>query len=238
MSEAKAQAKAIRDQLLADLGAEYNKIDPTEFPVGEQMLIYYGKAFNDAVQKYLSKSGSIATGKIGDLVVPKVNKFGNNYEMILGYDKENPAADYYDFVNKGVKGVGGDNARPKKIGNTPYKFKSIHPGTNMINSLEAWYKLGKAKIANETQKKKLSKTQRKNKKLAKVKPATLRDVAIATGYAIKRDGLKSTYFFDNAVKEIFDEDFFDTMAVTFGGDIQLKLKQVGNKIEKNGNNSK
>lgn len=238
MSEAKAQARAIRDQLLADLGAEYNKIDPTEFPVGEQMLIYYGKAFNDAVQKYLSKSGSIASGKIGDLVVPKVRKFGNNYEMILGYDKENPAADYYDFVNKGVKGVGGDNARPKKIGNTPYKFKTIHPGTNMINSLEAWYKLGKAKISNESQKKKLSKTQRKNKNIARVKPATLKQVAIATGYAIKRDGLKSTYFFDNAVKEIFDEDFFDTMAVVFGGDIQLKLKQVGNKIEKNGNNSK
>ncbi len=75
--------------------------------------MFYGKQFNDEVQKNLSKSGSIASGKIGDLAVPKVRKFGNDYEMYLGYDKDNPASVYYKFVNKGVRGVGGVNARPK-----------------------------------------------------------------------------------------------------------------------------
>ena len=102
MSEAKAQAKALREGFLKTIGDQYDLIDPTEFPIAEQMLIFYGKEFNDEVQKNLSKSGSIASGKIGDLVVPKVTKFGNDYEMWLGYDKDNPASVYYKFINKRV----------------------------------------------------------------------------------------------------------------------------------------
>ncbi len=106
MSEAKAQAKALRDGFLRAIGEQFDVVDPTEYPVAEQMLMFYGKQFNDEVQKNLSKSGSIASGKIGDLAVPKVRKFGNDYEMLLGYDVENPASVYYKFVNKGVRGVG------------------------------------------------------------------------------------------------------------------------------------
>ena len=83
MSEAKAQALFLREQYLKEIGDYYNLIDPTEYPIAEQMLMYYGKVFNDTVQANLDKSGSIASGKIGDLVVPRINKFGNNYEMEL-----------------------------------------------------------------------------------------------------------------------------------------------------------
>lgn len=240
MSEARAQARAIKEKFLADLGEQYDKVNPADFPVIEQMMMFYGKLFNDAVQMYLNKSGSIASGKIGDLVVPKVRKFGNNYEMSLGYDTKNPASVYYDFVNKGVKGYGGENAKPKKVGSTPYEYKTPYPNEKMIKSIEGWYKLGKAKIKNETQKKKLSKTQSKNRKLSNTvaKAPTLHELAVATSYAIKRDGLKSTYFFDNAIKDIFDKEFFNTMSEAFGGDLTLHITQISNKINKDGNNSK
>ena len=100
MSEAKAQAQLLRDRFLQTIGDKFDLIDPTEYPVAEQILMFYGKEFNDEIQKNLSKSGSIASGKIGDLVVPKVRKFGNDYEMFLGYDKDNPESVYYKFVNK------------------------------------------------------------------------------------------------------------------------------------------
>jgi hypothetical protein len=242
MSEAKAQAKAIKDGFLKTIGDQYNLIDPTEFPVAEQMLIFYGKQFNDEVQKNLTKSGSIASGKIGDLVVPKVTKFGNNYEMWLGYDKDNPASVYYKFINKGVRGVGGENARPKKVASdTPYEYKTPYPNKKMATSILQWYRLGKAKTTSETQTKKLSKTQRKNKKLKQIvnKADSLKSLAYATAAAIKRDGLKTTSYFDNAVKTVFNKDFFITMAAAFGGDVQLQIRQIGNKIESsNGNNSK
>ena len=97
MSEAKAQAKAIRDAFLKRIGEQYDIVDSgiIDYPIAEQMLMFYGKLFNDEVQKNLTKSGSIASGKIGDLVVPKVTKFGNDYEMWLGYDLDNPASVYY-----------------------------------------------------------------------------------------------------------------------------------------------
>ena len=240
MSEAKAQAQLLRDRFLQTIGDKFDLIDPTEYPVAEQILMFYGKEFNDEIQKNLSKSGSIASGKIGDLVVPKVRKFGNDYEMFLGYDKDNPASVYYKFVNKGVRGVGGVNARPKKVASdTPYAYKTPFPNEKMANSILQWYKLGKAKTTSESQKKNLSKTQRKNKKLSKIvnKAPSLKAIAYATASAIKRDGLRTTSYFDNAVKTVFNKDFFATMATAFGGDVQLQIRQMGNKIE-NGNNNK
>lgn len=240
MTEGQRQAQLLKEGFLEQIGEQFDLIDPTEFPVAEQMLIYYGKLFNDEIQKNLAKSGSIATGKIGDLVVPKVTKFGNDYEMWLGYDKDNPASVYYKYVNKGVRGVGGVNAKPKRVASdTPFEYKTPYPNKKMATSILQWYRLGKAKTTSETQTKKLSKTQRKNKKLKQVvnKADSLKSLAYATAAAIKRDGLRTTSYFDNAVKTIFNKDFFAAMATAFGGDVQLQIRQIGNKIE-NGNNNK
>lgn len=240
MTEGQRQAQLLKEGFLKQIGEQFDLIDPTEFPVAEQMLIYYGKLFNDEIQKNLAKSGSIATGKIGDLVVPKVTKFGNDYEMWLGYDKDNPASVYYKYVNKGVRGVGGVNAKPKRVASdTPYEYKTPYPNKKMATSILQWYRLGKAKTTSETQTKKLSKTQRKNKKLKQVvnKADSLKSLAYATAAAIKRDGLRTTSYFDNAVKTVFNKDFFAAMATAFGGDVQLQIRQIGNKIE-NGNNNK
>ena len=243
MNEAQAQAQAqlLRDKFLDLIGEQFDLIDPTEFPIAEQVLIYYGKLFNDEIQKNLSKSGSIASGKIGDLVVPKVTKFGNDYEMWLGYDKDNPASVYYKYVNKGVRGVGGVNAKPKRVvSDTPYEYKTPYPNKKMATSILQWYKLGKAKTTSETQTKKLSATQRKSKKLKQAvnKADSLKSLAYATAAAIKRDGLRTTSYFDNAVKTVFNKDFFAAMATAFGGDVQLQIRQIGNKIENNGYNNK
>jgi hypothetical protein len=243
MSEAKAQAKAIRDRFLKRIGEQYDIVDSgiIDYPIAEQMLMFYGKLFNDEVQKNLTKSGSIASGKIGDLVVPKVTKFGNDYEMWLGYDLDNPASVYYKYINKGVRGYGGDNAKPKKVkSDSPYSYKTPYANKKMATSILKWYRLGKAKTFGETQKYKLTKTQTKSKKLKKVvnKADSLKILAYATASAIKRDGLKTTSYFDNAVKAIFNKEFFTTMAFSFGGDVQLQIRQIGNKMENNGYNNK
>jgi hypothetical protein len=241
MSEAKAQAQSLRDGFLQSIGESYDMIDPTEYPVAEQMLIYYGKQFNEAVRKNLDKSGSIASGKIGDLVVPKISKFGNDYEMYLGYDSDNPASVYYKFINKGVKGAGGVNAKPKKVkSDSPYQYKTPYANKKMATSILQWYRLGKAKASGESQKYKLSKTQRKSKKLKKIvdKATSLKAIAYATASAIKRDGLKTTSYFDNAVKAVFNKEFFTAMAVALGGDVQIQIRQIGNKMENNGYNNK
>ena len=241
MSETKAQAKALADGFLQSIGESYNQFDPSEYPVAEQMFIYYGKIFNDEIKEQLKISGSIGSGKIGELAVPKVNKFGNDYEMYLGYHKDNPASVYYRFVNKGVKGFGGLNAKPKRVkSDSPYKYKTPFPNEKMAKSIMEWYKLGKAKARTDTQKKNLTAEQTKNKRLKNVtpKPLTLMQISYMTAAAIKRDGLKTTSFFDNAVKAVFNKDFFAAMATALGGDIQIQIRQIGNKLEHNGYNNK
>jgi len=241
MSELKAQAEALRNGFLQSLGESYDIVNPDEFPVAEAMLINYGKLFNEVVRKNLDKSGSIASGKIGELVVPKVTKFGNDYEMYLGYDKDNPASVYYKYINKGVRGYGGDNAKPKKVkSDSPYSYKTPYANKKMATSILKWYRLGKAKASGETQKYKLTKTQTKSKRLKKIvnQADSLKLLAYATASAIKRDGLKTTSYFDNAVKAVFNKDFFAAMATALGGDVQIQIRQIGNKMENNGYNNK
>jgi hypothetical protein len=43
---------------------------------------------------------------------------GKGYEVTLGYPKDSKAAEYWDYVNKGVAGYG------KQISGSPYNFKS------------------------------------------------------------------------------------------------------------------
>ena len=174
-------------------------------------------------------------------MIPKVNKFGNDYEMWLGYDKDNPASIYYRFINKGVHGYGGDNAKPKKVkSDSPHRYLTPYPNKKMATSILKWYRLGKAKASGETQKYKLTKTQTKSKRLKKVvnQADSLKALAYATASAIKRDGLKTTSYFDNAVKAVFNKEFFTTMATAMGGDVQIQIRQIGNKMENNGYNNK
>ena len=241
MSELKAQAEALRNGFLESKGESYNIVNPDDYPVAEAMLIKYGNLFNEVVRKNLDKSGSIASGKIGELVIPKVTKFGNDYEMYLGYDLDNPASVYYKFINKGVHGYGGKNAKPKNVkSDSPHRYLSPYPNKKMATSILKWYRLGKKKSFGESQKYKLTKTQTKYKKLKKVvnEADSLKVLAYATASAIKRDGLKTTSYFDNAVKEVFNKDFFTTMATALGGDVQIHIREIGNKMENNGYNNK
>ena len=191
------------------------------------------------IAKQLKISGSIASGKIGELAVPTIIRFGTEYGMALGYDKDNPAAIYYDFVNKGVKGVGGENAKPKTIkADTPYQYKTKRPNKKMIDSIFKWYQLGKAKARTDTQKRNLTAEQTKNKRLKDVatKPYTLMEIATMTAIAIKRDGLKTTSYFDNAVKKVFDEKFYETMGKALGNDVKLQIIQINNQYKDGYNN--
>ena len=214
MSEAKAQAELLKNKYLKQIGDYYNIIDPNDLPVADGILLYYGKLFNDQVAENLKISGSIASGKIGELAVPTIIKFGNQYGIALGYKSDNPASKYYDFVNKGVKGFGGKKAKPKQVSaDSPYAYKTPYANKKMATSILKWYRLGKAKANNESQK-----------------------LAYATASAIKRDGLKTTAYFDNAVKKVFDKQFFETMSKALGNDVRLKIIQTNNEFKDGYNN--
>jgi hypothetical protein len=47
--------------------------------------------------------------------------------------------------------------------------------------------------------------------------------AISTG--IKRDGLRATYYIDNAIKETFNQEFISSLSVALQGDIVIQIRK-------------
>jgi hypothetical protein len=147
-----------------------------------------------------------------------------------GYDYGNPAIDYYDFQNKGVKGF--KSNRPNSI----YKFKSLNVSNAMIQALMKWYLRHKNYIRNEDQRKNLSALQRKKKSIADAAKSTffvIKPLAIATAVNIKKKGIPRTGFIDDNIDLVFNETFANKIGVALGKDFIISITQ-----QFNGNNSR
>jgi len=227
----RAQAQFIRDQFLNRVGSQFQKVDTDAFPVLEQMLFQAGLDFNDTIRKNLEKAGAISSGKLVDTGVPNVTQTKSGVNLNIGYPLGSKQLEYYDFINKGVAGVGGKNAKLKK-NSGDYKFKSKFPNRRMAASIFSW--LNKARKSVRTDKIDLSGVQKKRRKLSKTidEATNKKRLAYAISSAIKRDGIRATYYFDRAIQENFSQNFKDALSVALGGDIIIQIRQNGN------NNSK
>jgi hypothetical protein len=236
MSISKAQAKAIGDGFLNTLGEQ--RIKEGELPVIEKLLKDFGADFIKQAQYNLDKSGSISSGNINDIRL-QFTKFGNSYNLSLGYPKNEPASKYWKFVNKGVQGYGGKNAKPNNT-DSQYKYKTPYPNRVMAASIFTW--LNRARKSIRSDKYDVKETTGRKKNLALKKLLTdadnKRKLAYAISSKIKRDGLKATHYFDNAAKETFGKNFYEVMEVALGKDIQIKIKQIGKEISNGNNNTK
>ena len=88
----------------------------------------------DEVQKQIDDEGLENTGYLRQSVNMPVDLFGQTFTATLYM------ADYYDFINKGVKGVGGEKKSTKqawsiKAPNSPYFYKDKKPP---IDALRQW----------------------------------------------------------------------------------------------------
>ncbi len=236
MSIAKAQIQALRNGIIQSIGDNgFNIVNAQDLPLLEKTLALYGQAFNTAIGANLQKTGSISSGKLAEPAMPIITKFGNSYVLSVGYEQGSEQDKYFRFVNKGVKGVGGEGARPKQ--NTgEYSYKTKYPNKKMATNLLLW--LRKSANTSRNEKVTITKTQRKRKKLSNVvsQADSLKSLAYAMSAAIKRDGLKATFFFDKAINEVFNKDFIADVALAIGGDVQIQIKQTINE-SKNGNNN-
>lgn len=195
------------------------------------MLFQAGLDFNDTIRKNLEKAGAISSGKLVDTGVPNVTQTKSGVNLNIGYPLGSKQLEYYDFINKGVAGVGGKNAKLKK-NSGDYKFKSKFPNRRMAASIFSW--LNKARKSVRTDKIDLSGVQKKRRKLSKTidEATNKKRLAYAISSAIKRDGIRATYYFDRAIQENFSQNFKDALSVALGGDIIIQIRQNGN------NNSK
>lgn len=228
----KEQAKFIKDQFLDRFKGEYKLEDVNDFPIVQKILLLAGLDFNVEVVKNLEKSGSISSGKLADVSVPVYKEKEGGYVLQIGYPEDSEQAVYFDFVNKGVGGVGGKKAKLKKTSGD-YKFKNLYVGRAMAANLFQWLNKARKSVRTESitkNTKRISKTQKKNAKLSGMLNASAnkKTLAFVIGRSIKRNGIAATYYFDKAVEKTFNQDFVDALREAIAGDITLQLGANGN----------
>lgn len=198
-----------------------------KLPFVEKMLIAYASRFIFAAQKNLKKDNKVDTGTLEkDLAQGDLIRQGSNYAIDIGYPETSAGAKYYDYVNKGVKGF------ISKQPDSPYRFRSAYPSMNgpMVTAIQKWVKRNALSQRREDQKYNLSGLQKKRKSVAQLN--TGRTTAYLIARKIKQQGLKKTGFFDNAIDQVFNQQFYDKMGKAVGADVRVYIKQANTLINK------
>ena len=216
----------INDAIIASQAAnkeDYQKLG--QLPFVERTIIRFASIFIKRVQDNLKKAYKVDTGTLStDITEGELIKQGSTYSLDIGYPVDSEGANYYKFVNKGVKGF------ISKQPNSEYRFRSAFPKMSgpMVSAIQKWVQRNGLAQRNETQKYNLSGLQKKRKSVAQLN--TGRTTAYLIARKIKQRGLPKTGFFDNAVDEVFNQQFYDKMGKAIGADLVVYIKQANSLI--------
>jgi hypothetical protein len=219
----KQQAEQIANGFIGSLGGNYNLVNPNDFPIVEQILLKYGFEFTEKAKQNLTEANAISSGGLFDLSLPQVYQEPNGYSLQVGYPIGSKQDKYYDYVNKGVKGVGGKNAKPK-TNSGDYSFKTPYANKKMALAILLWLRKASRQTIKYTP---VSNLETKRKTLGKMltDAESKKRLAYAISSGIKRDGLRATYFIDNAIKETFNQEFISRLATALQGDIVIQIRK-------------
>jgi hypothetical protein len=196
---------------------------------GQLQLNAVEKVMKEAAEKFIglakqriNAKKKVDLGNLSDIGFSFTEKSGNKYSLTIGYDKSNPASEYYDFQNKGVKGL--KSGQP----NSPYKFRTLSVSKNMVEAILQWYLRHKNYIRREDQRKGLSPLQIKRKTISNVADPKikLRQLATNTAKNIKKKGIGRVGFFDDNLDKAFGQEFQAKLAQALGQDIALTITQT------------
>lgn len=224
----KAQASASND-FLGGIGIDKTKnveLNEVEKVIMDGAIVLMNKA-----KQKIRKARKVDQGNMSDIQVGSINQKGNKYSITIGYARNNPATEYYDFNDKGVKGV-----KSGSPATSPYKFRNLYVSKKFVENIMQWYLRHKNYVRNEDQRKGLSGLQKKRKSvadLAEQKENNLRRLAMNTAKNIKRRGIPRLGFFEDNIPVAFGPEFRAKLAKAMGQDIALNIKQ-----NFNGNSSK
>lgn len=200
----KAQAEALND--LGSFG-EDRPGAPVALTVTEKILVQYGAEFKLELALQMNKAKVTASGKLEDNIIPEILDNGTKLQIKM--------LDYYDYPNKGVRGVKSSRNAP----GSPYKYKNYGMSSEGRKSIKDYIRSGRAKIASTASDKARGiGLERKGVSLLDVQSNTLI-------YLIKAYGIKSTHYFDKAFDKVF-KDFEIVVAETVGRDIVVTLDRI------------
>lgn len=219
MSKAQAEFLTSGFDKLGESQSDF--VTSNKMPRLEKLLASYATKVIKEAQKNLNKSNTIDTGAINQIVF-EIEQDGVTFSVTIGYYANNPASKYFDYINKGVRGLEGNQ-------NTPYKFRTRFANKKMVDAILKWVKRNSIK---PTETKKISKIERKRKSIrkmvetAKDNNVTLRQLATGIAMGIKKKGLKSTHYFDNALDKLKGNEFKNKLQQIMKQEINISIQST------------
>ena len=212
---AKAQNNNL--EFLSSIGASREDFVTTgKMTEVELVMAEYAKKFIEAAQRNLRSKQKIDTGALMDIQF-EVSYMGKSFVLTIGYEVGSKASEYWDFVNKGVAGVG------KSLSESPYKFKTKGASKKMIDAMQGWITRHNIQPSDKYTIKGLEK-KRKSIRSTVSKSNNLRSLATAFARGIKKKGIEQTNYFDNALKLFNSAEFQKDIAEAVGYEVQIAIK--------------
>jgi hypothetical protein len=190
-----------KNDFLSSIGSKYVLFDESTLGFIEKK----GLELRDRCIELLNARGVSSSGELIESIgLPKITQSANGLTMTI------EMADYYDYTNKGVRGIKSSKNAP----GSPYSFKKMGISPEGRMSITKWAETAKAKTRTFG-----SKTYgAQEKKQIKIEDRV--DTIIEN---IKKFGIKKRSWFDDAVKEVFG-DFEKVMAEQIGKQISVTIK--------------
>ena len=179
--------------------SEYS--DKATLTAMELIFADYADEFLQEIRQQLNSKQINASGELEKKIQPIVYDNGTGFEIRM--------LDYYDFVNKGVKGVKSSRNAPQ----SPYKYKNYGMSVEGRASIKKYIESGKAKVS----------IKQKEKVGYENKNISLIDAQVNTMvYNIKKYGIKQTGYFDAAVEKVF-KNFSKNISQAIGRQIAIEI---------------
>jgi hypothetical protein len=179
------------------------------------VLEQYAILFEQNLSKVSKEVGNVASGDLLKSFDYQISPDGNTLQLFL--------ADYYDYTNVGVKGMGakgeGDSRNAPL---SPYQYRNYGMNKEGRRSIRNYIQSGRAKIRD------IEKTQYKRPG-AEAKKRSLLDVNTDTLiYLIKRYGIKATRYLDKTI-EITFKDIGEKLGEAVAKDITYTINTLNKK---------
>lgn len=214
MSIAKAQKGNL--EFISSIGANREDFVTTgKMKEVELTMAEYAKKFIQAAQRNLRSKQKIDTGALMDIQF-EVDYMGKSFILTIGYEAGSKASEYWDFVNKGVAGVG------KSLSGSPYKFRTKGASKKMIDAMQGWISRHNIQPSDKYS---ISGLEKKRKSIRSTvsKTTKLRSLATAFARSIKKKGIEQTNYFDNALKLFNSSEFQKDIAEAVGYEVQIAI---------------
>ena len=182
----------------------------------DKIVAFYADKFITSVQRNLKARDKVSTGELLDVTFD-ITYMGKSIVLSLGYEEGSKAAEYWDYVNKGVAGV------DKSLNGSPYKFKTKYANKKMALSILLWIRKNSIKPVDKYTIKGLEKKRKSIRKMAD-EAKSVKKLAYAISSKIKREGIKPSKYFDDALKMFESQGFKDDLLKAVGVEVQISIK--------------